>query len=365
MRNSSFINKIHWPFVSLLILISSIGIALLYSIADGQWNPWALKQSVRLFIGLIFLVIITQVHIKFWYQYAYHFYLFCIFLIVATLLFSREISGAKRWLDLYFFTMQPAEVFKIIVILSLAKYFNSIKLQSHDIKQRILVPLLILLIPVLLIFKQPDLGTSIIILFSGIVVFFVSGIRIKTFFISGFIGIISFPILWYFLKNYQKSRIINFLDQQNDILGANYHITQSKIALGSGGFFGKGYLEGTQSHLQFIPEMQTDFIFSVLGEEFGLFGILILFFLYAILILWSIKLSLESRNFFSKIFGISFITSFFLSIFINVGMVTGIIPVVGVPLPLCSFGGSAMISFFIGFGILLSGYNFKDNKVDG
>ena len=365
MRTSSFINKIHWPFILLLILISSIGIALLYSIADGQWNPWALRQSIRLSIGLILLFVVSQVNIKFWYQHAYHFYFFCIFLIVATLLFSREISGAKRWLNLYFFTMQPAEVFKIIIILSLAKYFNSIKLQSYDIKQRILVPFLILLIPVLLIFKQPDLGTSLIILFSGIIVFFVSGIRIKTFFISGFIGITSFPLLWYFLKDYQKSRIINFLDQQNDILGANYHITQSKIALGSGGFFGKGYLEGTQSHLQFIPEMQTDFIFSVLGEEFGLFGILILFFLYAILILWSIKLSLESRNFFSKIFGISFITSFFLSIFINVGMVTGIIPVVGVPLPLCSFGGSAMISFFIGFGILLSGYNFKDNKVDG
>ena len=365
MRTSSFINKIHWPFILLLILISSIGIALLYSIADGQWNPWALRQSIRLSIGLILLFIVSQVNIKFWYQHAYHFYFFCIFLIVATLLFSREISGAKRWLNLYFFTMQPAEVFKIIIILSLAKYFNSIKLQSYDIKQRILVPFLILLIPVLLIFKQPDLGTSLIILFSGIIVFFVSGIRIKTFFISGFIGITSFPLLWYFLKDYQKSRIINFLDQQNDLLGANYHITQSKIALGSGGFFGKGYLEGTQSHLQFIPEMQTDFIFSVLGEEFGLFGILILFFLYATLILWSINLSLDSRNFFSKIFGISFITSFFLSIFINVGMVTGIIPVVGVPLPLCSFGGSAMISFFIGFGILLSGYNFKDQKVDG
>lgn len=365
MRTSSFINKIHWPFILLLILISSIGIALLYSIADGQWNPWALRQSIRLSIGLILLFVVSQVNIKFWYQHAYHFYFFCIFLIVATLLFSREISGAKRWLNLYFFTMQPAEVFKIIIILSLAKYFNSIKLQSYDIKQRILVPFLILLIPVLLIFKQPDLGTSLIILFSGIIVFFVSGIRIKTFFISGFIGITSFPLLWYFLKDYQKSRIINFLDQQNDLLGANYHITQSKIALGSGGFFGKGYLEGTQSHLQFIPEMQTDFIFSVLGEEFGLFGILILFFLYATLILWSINLSLDSRNFFSKIFGISFITSFFLSIFINVGMVTGIIPVVGVPLPLCSFGGSAMISFFIGFGILLSGYNFKDQKVDG
>jgi len=365
MRTSSFINKIHWPFILLLILISSIGIALLYSIADGQWNPWALRQSIRLSIGLILLFIVSQVNIKFWYQHAYHFYFFCIFLIVATLLFSREISGAKRWLNLYFFTMQPAEVFKIIIILSLAKYFNSIKLQSYDTKQRILVPFLILLIPVLLIFKQPDLGTSLIILFSGIIVFFVSGIRIKTFFISGFIGITSFPLLWYFLKDYQKSRIINFLDQQNDLLGANYHITQSKIALGSGGFFGKGYLEGTQSHLQFIPEMQTDFIFSVLGEEFGLFGILILFFLYATLILWSINLSLDSRNFFSKIFGISFITSFFLSIFINVGMVTGIIPVVGVPLPLCSFGGSAMISFFIGFGILLSGYNFKDQKVDG
>ena len=174
----------------------------------------------------------------------------------------------------------------------------------------------------------------------------------------------SFPVIWSFLKDYQKSRIINFLDQQTDILGANYHITQSKIALGSGGFFGKGFLEGTQSHLNFIPEMQTDFIFSVLGEEFGFFGIFILFTIYAILILWAIKISLNSRNYFSKVFGISFASSFFLSIFINVAMVTGLIPVVGVPLPLCSYGGSAMISYFIGFGILLSGYNFRDYKLE-
>ena len=364
MKIISFIKKTHWPFILMLILISSIGVALLYSIADGQWSPWALRQIIRIVIGSIFLLIVTQIHIQFWYRHAYHFYFFCMLLIFLTLLFSREISGAKRWLDLYFFTMQPAEIFKIIVILSLAKYFHSIKLQSYDIKQRILLPFLLLLIPVMLVFKQPDLGTALIIFISGIIVFFVSGIRIKTFFISGFVGIISFPLLWYFLKDYQKSRIINFLDQQNDLLGANYHITQSKIALGSGGFFGKGYLEGTQSHLQFIPEMQTDFIFSVLGEEFGLLGIIVLFFLYIVLVLWSIKLSLESRNFFSKIFGISFTSSFFLSVFVNVGMVTGIIPVVGVPLPLCSFGGSAMISFFIGFGILLSGYNFRDYKVE-
>ena len=156
------------------------------------------------------------------------------------------------------------------------------------------------------------------------------------------------------MEDYQKSRIINFLDQQSNTLGANYHITQSKIALGSGGFFGKGFLEGTQSRLNFIPEMETDFIFSVLGEEFGFIGIFLLFFLYFIL---------ESKNYFSKIFGISFIASFFIIIFINVGMVTGIVPVVGVPLPLCSYGGSAIISNFIGFGIILSGYNYRDYKL--
>ena len=348
----------------ILILISAIGVALLYSIAGGQWNPWALKQIIRISVGLIFFFITASVNIKFWYKISYYLYYFCILLIIFTLLFSREIGGASRWLNLYFFSIQPAELLKIFVILSLAKYFHSIKLQSFDIKRRILFPFIILLIPFLLVFKQPDLGTAIIIFISGIIVFFLAGIQIKTFIASGIIGVVSFPVLWSFLKDYQKSRIINFLDQQSDVLGANYHITQSKIALGSGGFFGKGFLEGTQSNLNFIPEMQTDFIFSVLGEEFGLFGILVLFFVYLILIVWSIKISLESRNYFSKIFGISFTSSFFLSIFINVGMVTGIIPVVGVPLPLCSYGGTAMISYFIGFGILISGYNFRDNKLE-
>ena len=364
MNLFSLIYKINWPFVFVLILISAIGVALLYSIAGGQWNPWALKQIIRISVGLIFFFIVASVNIKFWYKNSYYLYYFCIFLIIFTLLFSREIGGASRWLNLYFFSIQPAELLKIFVILSLAKYFHSIKLQSFDIKQRILFPFIILLIPVLLVFKQPDLGTALIIFISGIIVFFLAGIQIKTFIVSGIVGIVSFPVFWSFLKDYQKSRIINFLDQQSDVLGANYHITQSKIALGSGGFFGKGFLEGTQSNLSFIPEMQTDFIFSVLGEEFGLFGILVLFFVYLILIVWSIKISLESRNYFSKMFGISFASSFFLSIFINVGMVTGIIPVVGVPLPLCSYGGTAMISYFIGFGILISGYNFRDNKLE-
>ena len=364
MNIFSLIYKINWLFVFILILITSIGVALLYSIAGGEWQPWALKQIIRIIIGLILLYITASINIKLWYKHSYHIYLFCIFLVLITLIFSREISGASRWLDLYFFSMQPAEILKIFVILSLAKYFHSIKLQTFDIKHRVLFPLIILLIPVLLIFKQPDLGTALIIFFSGIIVFFLSGIKIKTFIASGFLGVLSFPILWSFLKDYQKSRIIHFLDQQSDILGANYHITQSKIALGSGGFFGKGFLQGTQSHLNFIPEMQTDFIFSVLGEEFGFVGIFILFIIYAILILWAIKISLESRNYFSKLFGISFVSSFFLSIFINVAMVTGIVPVVGVPLPLCSFGGSAMTSYFIGFGILLSGYNFRDYKLE-
>ena len=337
---------------------------MLYSIAGGQWQPWALNQIVRISIGLILFFVAASINIKVWYKNSYYIYFFCTFLIIITLLFSREISGASRWLNLYFFSIQPAEILKIFVILSLAKYFHSIKLQSFDIKHRILFPLLILLLPVTLVFKQPDLGTALIIFFSGIVVFFLAGVKAKVFLGAGILGTMSMPVLWSFLKDYQKSRIINFLDQQSDVLGANYHITQSKIALGSGGFFGKGFLEGTQNHLNFIPEMQTDFIFSVLGEEFGFFGIFILFTIYAILILWAIKISLNSRNYFSKVFGISFASSFFLSIFINVAMVTGLIPVVGVPLPLCSYGGSAMISYFIGFGILLSGYNFRDYKLE-
>ena len=353
MNIVNFLHRINWFFIILLLLISSIGVALLYSIAGASWDPWASKHIIRIIISLVVLITISLVNIEFWYKLANPLYLFSIFLICLTFLLGKEVSGAKRWIDLYFFSFQPAEVVKIFVILALAKYFHSIKLQSYDIKQRIFFPLLILFIPVILIFKQPDLGTAIIIFLTGIIVLFLSGIGC----------LISLPIFWTVLEDYQKSRIINFLDQQSNTLGANYHITQSKIALGSGGFFGKGFLQGTQSHLNFIPEMETDFIFSVLGEEFGFLGILFLFFLYFILIFWVIKISLQSKNYFSKIFGISFITSFFIVIFTNIGMVTGIIPVVGVPLPLCSYGGSAILSNFIGFGIILSGYNYRDFRL--
>ena len=363
MNLIDFLHRVHWLFILLLLSISFIGVALLYSIAGGSWDPWASNQIIRIVLGLAVVILISLVNIQFWYKLANPLYLFSIFLIILTFFLGKEVSGAKRWIDFYFFSFQPAEITKIFVILALAKYFHSIKLQSYDIKQKIFFPLFILIIPVLLIFKQPDLGTALIIFISGIIVLFLSGIQIKTFVLSGVGGLISLPILWTILEDYQKSRIINFLDQQSNTLGANYHITQSKIALGSGGFFGKGFLEGTQSRLNFIPEMETDFIFSVLGEEFGFIGIFLLFFLYFILIYWTMRISLESKNYFSKIFGISFIASFFIIIFINVGMVTGIVPVVGVPLPLCSYGGSAIVSNFIGFGIILSGYNFRDVKL--
>ena len=278
MNIVNFLHRINWFFIILLLLISSIGVALLYSIAGASWDPWASKHIIRIIISLVVLITISLVNIEFWYKLANPLYLFSIFLICLTFLLGKEVSGAKRWIDLYFFSFQPAEVVKIFVILALAKYFHSIKLQSYDIKQRIFFPLLILFIPVILIFKQPDLGTAIIIFLTGIIVLFLSGVQIKTFFLSGIGGLISLPIFWTVLEDYQKSRIINFLDQQSNTLGANYHITQSKIALGSGGFFGKGFLQGTQSHLNFIPEMETDFIFSVLGEEFGFLGILFLFF---------------------------------------------------------------------------------------
>ena len=363
MNLTNFLHRINWFFILLLLSISSVGVVLLYSIAGGSWDPWASNQIIRILLGLIVVILISLVNIQFWYKLSSPLYLFSIFLIFLTFFLGKEVSGAKRWIDLYFFSFQPAEITKVFVILVLAKYFHSIKLQSYDIKQKIFFPLFILFIPVFLIFKQPDLGTALIIFFSGMIVLFLSGIQIKTFVLSGIGGLISLPVLWTFLEGYQKARIINFFDQQSNILGANYHITQSKIALGSGGFFGKGFLEGTQSRLNFIPEMETDFIFSVLGEEFGFIGILFLFFLYFILICWTMKMSLESKNYFSKIFGISFIGTFFLIIFINIGMVTGIVPVVGVPLPLCSYGGSAILSNFIGFGIILSGYNYRDFKL--
>ena len=267
-----------------------------------------------------------------------------------------ESNGATRWINILGLSIQPSEFVKYTLILALAKYFHSIHNEDHTFLNRLIIPGTISIIPVLLVASQPDLGTALIILLGAISIFWIVGLSYKFFVTGGIIVITSLPILWQFLKGYQKERVFTFFNPERDPLGNGYHILQSKIALGSGGIFGKGYMEGTQSHLNFLPEMQTDFIFTMFGEEFGFLGSLLLILIYASVIGLSISLALTCRSLFSKYLALGVCTVFFIYIFVNIGMVTGLLPVVGVPLPFISYGGSSMLAVMFGFGLLMNCY---------
>jgi len=292
--------------------------------------------------------------IRCWFRLAYWAYALTLLLVVAVDLRGFIGMGAQRWIDLGIIQLQPSELMTVALLLALARYFHHLG-NEEDLKIRFLIlPSLMIFLPVVLVLKQPDLGTAIMLLMGGAVMFFLAGVRLRLFVLMGTAAGAAVPIAWRFLRDYQKSRIYTFLDPDNDPLGAGYHILQSKIALGSGGLFGKGFLLGTQSHLSFLPEKQTDFIFTTLAEEFGLFGALTLLGLYCGIFAYSFAIALRSRNHFGRLLGAGISTNFFLYVFINTAMVTGLIPVVGVPLPLISYGGTAMLTVMLGVGLLMS-----------
>lgn len=342
-------NYLYLLFVSLIVFI---GIGVLYSVGNGHFSPWASKQALRFGISLVFLIVIAMTNLRLWMKYAYWIYGIGVISLIAVELFGHIGMGAQRWLNLGFFQLQPSEIMKIALVLALAKYFHGASLeQIHSIKF-IIPPALMMAIPVLLILKQPDLGTAMMLVFMSFGVFFLVGVQIWKFVVLGLMGIGSFPIIWSLLHDYQKKRVLIFLNPERDPLGAGYHISQSKITLGSGGFWGKGFMQGTQTRLNFIPEKQTDFIFTVFAEEFGLFGSIILFTLYTLVIGYGFLISARCHNFFGKILAAGLTINFALYLFINSGMVMGLMPVVGVPLPLMSYGGTAMITLFISFGLM-------------
>ena len=357
------LQSINYPLLVLIIILFFIGLAALYSISNGNFYSWPLKHSQRFILGLIifFMVILFDLRIIFGYAYVI-FFLSIISLAVIPLI-GIESNGATRWISIAGISLQPSEFVKYTLILALAKYFHSINNDSNFIKT-LIIPLIITTIPVLLVITQPDLGTALIILLGGISLFWISGLSYKYFIVGGFAIICSLPVLWQYLKEYQKDRVLTFFNPERDPLGNGYHIMQSKIALGSGGIFGKGYMEGTQSHLNFLPEMQTDFIFTMLGEEFGFLGTLILLLIYAALIMISIRLALKSRSLFSKYLSLGVCNVFFIYVFVNIGMVTGLLPVVGVPLPFISYGGSSMLAVMFGFGLLMNCYINRNTIIE-
>lgn len=345
--------KVSWSMVLMLCLVAAIGFAMLYSAANGSWEPWAMRQAIKFAVGLVLLLSAAVVDIRFWLRYAYVFYFLSLFLLVAVEIMGSGGMGAQRWLNLGLFQLQPSEAMKVTLVLALARYFHSTNSEDVGKLRYLIAPLALTLAPAWLILRQPDLGTAILLLLSGGVMFFLSGVRLWKFVFVLSSALAAIPMGWQFLHSYQKKRILVFFDPESDPLGAGYHIMQSKIALGSGGAFGKGFLQGSQSHLNFLPEKHTDFIFTMLAEEFGLAGALGLIGIYMLLVVYGFFIALQSRSHFGRLVALGLTATFFLYCFTNIAMVTGLIPVVGVPLPLVSYGGTAMLTLMFSFGIII------------
>ena len=352
-----------WGLVALLMLTAGLGFAMLYSAANGSLEPWAMRQMVRFSIGLVLMVGLAMIDLRRLHRWAYAVYAVAFVLLVAVEGMGRIGMGAQRWIDLHFFQLQPSEVMKIALVLALARYFHG---QSEDQTRKwtsLFIPLLLILVPTALVLRQPDLGTAVLLLAGGGGVMFAAGIALRWFLIAGGLALGTLPIAWRFLHDYQQERILTYLNPERDPLGAGYHILQSKIALGSGGIFGKGFMEGTQSHLNFLPEKQTDFIFTMLAEELGLAGALLLLLLYLLIMAYCFGAAFRSTSQFGRLVAVGVGLTFFLYVFINIAMVTGLIPVVGVPLPLISYGGTAMMTLMVGFGLVASVHVHRDIAV--
>ena len=352
--------NIHWLFLLLVCATASIGVVMLYSAAHGSFHPWASRQIIRFAAGMVLLLVVAVTDIRLWLKYAYVFYIAALALLVAVEFGGSVGMGAQRWIDLGVINLQPSELMKIALVLALARYFHGGSIDDVGRPLFLLVPLLMVAAPTALVLRQPDLGTAVMLLLASGILFFLAGVRWWKFILLGVALLGSMPVIWSGLHEYQKQRVLTFLNPESDSLGGGYHIIQSKIAFGSGGLTGKGFLEGTQSHLNFLPEKQTDFIFTMLAEELGLVGGLTLLGLYVLLLAYGFAISLRCRSQFGRLVGMGVTTTFFLYVFINIAMVMGLIPVVGVPLPLISYGGTAMLTLLFGFGLLMGVYVHRD-----
>lgn len=355
--------QINWLLVFLLAAISSVGFAMLYSASNGKLDPWASRQMARFAIGAALMIAVALTDIRYILRYSYVVYATALVLLLAVEIAGEIGMGARRWIDVGFFQIQPSEIMKVALVLALARYFHGLTPEEIRRPQVLVVPLFLVLVPAALVLRQPDLGTAVILVLVGALMCFLGGVRMWKFALAFAGGLGAIPIAWQFLRDYQKRRVLTFLDPESDPLGSGYHILQSKIALGSGGLFGKGFLAGSQSHLNFLPEKQTDFIFTMLAEEFGMVGGLFVLGLYALVLIYGLSIALRCRHQFGRLLAMGITSSFFMSMFINVAMVMGVIPVVGAPLPLVSYGGSAMMTILIGFGLVMSAHVHRDIRI--
>jgi rod shape determining protein RodA len=337
-----------------ILILSTLSLFVMYSTDGGELLYHTKSHFIKLSVFFVLMLLISFFNIKFWHLSSYFLYGIIILLLIWVSIYGIKVSGSQRWMNLYFLALQPSELMKIGIILCLAKYYHRVSVEKVNSFNSIFFALTIILIPIILVVSQPDLGTSILIASSGLIILWLGGVKIKYFFFSFITFLISLPFIISNLQPYQKLRILTFLDPDRDPLGAGYQIIQSKIAIGSGGFSGKGFLQGTQSYLDFLPEKHTDFIFTLFSEEFGFIGSIGLLLLYLIIIIRIIRIGVISRSSFAKLFCFGFAFSIFIYITVNLSMVLGLLPIVGSPLPIMSYGGSSMLATMIGFGIVLS-----------
>ena len=364
MRFSDKIFALDFSLIFLILLLGVISFFAMYSTEQGKLSYYTQNHIYRFFIFFMVFIIVSFFRIKFWYKSAYLFYFIILILLFGVDFFGISASGSKRWINLFIINLQPSELMKVALIVFLARYYYKIPSENVTNIKHILTPLFALAIPVFLVISQPDLGTAVLIALGGLAVIWLTGFRIKYFLYSFFVLIFLIPVGIAFLKPYQKSRILSFFNPERDPLGAGYQIIQSKIAVGSGGIFGKGFLKGSQSYLEYLPEKHTDFIFTLFSEEFGFFGSIALLLVYVMIIYRIIAIGNQARNNFARLYCFSFATAFFAYVAVNMSMVLGLVPIVGAPLPIMSYGGSSMLSMMIGLGIVMSCKIYRGDDIN-
>ena len=346
-----------------VMFLGIISIFAQFSSSGGQFDYHSKSHAIRFFIFFLFFLMISFINIRIWSDYSLLIFIALILLLIAVKFFGVQSQGSRRWINLFVFNLQPSEIMKVGIILLLSNYYH--KISSNDVNKIrfLLYPVVALLIPFMLVLTQPDLGTAILILVSGIVITWLSGVRWKIFAYLAALFVVLAPVAISFLKPYQKSRILTFLNPDSDPLGAGYQIIQSKIAIGSGGLFGKGFLNGSQAYLNFLPEKHTDFIFTLYSEEFGFFGSAFMVFLYFLITFRIIQIGNKTRSIFGKLYCYGFANAFFIYFAVNMSMVLGLLPIVGAPLPILSYGGSSMLAMMFGLGIVMSCNVYKNNAI--
>lgn len=359
------ISRLHWPLIILLTMIAGAGVITLYSVAEGNWQPWAMKHALRYVAALGVLIFVALTPIRYWMSLAYPIYFAALLALIAVPFIGEVNMGARRWIEFGGLQFQPSEAMKIGLVLGLARYYHGLRAEQVSHILYLIPPALMIGAPVGLVFIQPDLGTALLLAATGAIIIFVAGLSWRIG-LAGILGGVAAAYGAYrfdILKEYQVNRILTFLDPDRDPLGQGYHLLQSKIALGSGGLDGKGFMEGTQSQLKFLPEMQTDFIFTIFGEEFGFVGAIGLLLVYLGIIFTGLSIAMSTKLHFARLAAMGVVATFTLYVLINTGMVMGLAPVVGVPLPLVSYGGTVMLTIMAGFGFVMSAHIHRDQDM--